>query len=82
MLPTVPNNRANESFLLKEYEILEVLYETVCGFYKKLTFEQPGVKAPGTANITTFFPAHNSAMFTLFAGESSNKSKLGILSPS
>lgn len=47
----------------------------------KFTFEQPGVNAPGTANNTTFLLAHKSAMFTLFAGESSYKSTLGILSP-
>lgn len=48
----------------------------------EITFEQPGVKHPGTPKTITFFPAHKSAMFTLFAGESSNKSALGILSPS
>lgn len=45
------------------------------------TFEQPGVYAPGTANKTTFLLAHKSAIFTLFAGESSYRSTLGILSP-
>lgn len=53
----------------------------VCVFFL-ITFEQPGVNAPGTANKITFLPAHSSAMFTLFAGESSNKSTLGTLSPS
>lgn len=46
------------------------------------TFEQPGVNAPGTAKRITFLPAHKSAIFTLFAGESSNRSADGILSPS
>lgn len=46
-----------------------------------LTFEHPGVKAPGTANKTTFLFALNAARFTLLAGESSNTSTLGILSP-
>lgn len=47
-----------------------------------LTLEHPGVKAPGTAKMMTFLPAHRSAMFTLLAGESSNKSMFGTLSPS
>lgn len=41
-----------------------------------------GVKAPGTANKMTFLLAVNSLMFILFAGESSNNSTDGILSPS
>lgn len=46
-----------------------------------VTFEHPGVNAPGTAKMTTFLPAHKSAMFTRLAGESSYKSMLGTLSP-
>lgn len=45
------------------------------------TLEQPGVKAPGTANKTTFLPAARFAILTLLAGVSSNKSTDGILSP-
>lgn len=41
-----------------------------------------GVNAPGTANKIIFLFALNSAMLILFAGESSNSSTLGILSPS
>lgn len=48
----------------------------------QITFEHPGVKHPGTPKTITFLPAHKSEMFTLFAGESSNKSAFGILSPS
>ena len=35
------------------------------------TFEQPGVKAPGTANNTPFFPANNEATSTLSFGVAS-----------
>lgn len=45
------------------------------------TFEHPGVKAPGTAKITIFFPDAIFARFTLFAGESSKRSTAGSLSP-
>ena len=41
-----------------------------------------GVKAPGTANKTTFLLAVKSAILILLAGESSNNSTDGILSPS
>lgn len=33
------------------------------------TLEQPGVKAPGTANKTPVFPLNSSAMFTFSPGE-------------
>lgn len=46
-----------------------------------LTLEQPGVKAPGTAKITIFFPLASSARLTLFVGRSSKRSTLGIESP-
>lgn len=68
-----------------------MLYDFVCHVvlpsnmsYKNLdmhTLEQPGVKAPGTAKRITFLPAHKSATLTLLAGESSNKSIFGTLSP-
>lgn len=57
-------------------------FRSILVFILLLTFEQPGVNAPGTANKTTFLFAHNSAIFILLAGESSNKSTLGTLSPS
>jgi len=46
-----------------------------------LTFEQPGVNAPGTPKNITFLPFVSSAVFILLAGESSNKSTDGNLSP-
>ena len=41
--------------------------QNITTFYNNFqqTFEQPGVKAPGTANRTPFLPANNSAMLTL-----------------
>jgi len=45
------------------------------------TFEQPGVKAPGTAKTTPFLLANKSARLTLFAGDPSKSSTLGSLSP-
>lgn len=51
-------------------------------YFPSHTLEQPGVKAPGTANRTIFLPAHSSEMLILLAGESSKSSTLGILSPS
>jgi len=47
----------------------------------ELTFEQPGVNAPGTAKRMTVFPLHNSDKFTLLAGVFSNRSMLGTESP-
>lgn len=46
-----------------------------------LTFEHPGVKAPGTAKMINFFPAEIWAKLTLFVGLFSNKSTEGSLSP-
>lgn len=45
------------------------------------TLEHPGVKAPGTANNTTFFPSQSSLMFILLAGVFSYKSTFGMRSP-
>lgn len=45
------------------------------------TFEQPGVKAPGTPKIIIFLPAANEDMLTFSAGDASNRSTLGSLSP-
>jgi len=45
------------------------------------TFVQPGVKAPGTPKIITFFPFTASAMLTLSPGVPSNKSMLGSFAP-
>jgi hypothetical protein len=45
------------------------------------TLEQPGVNAPGTPNTTAFLLPISSAKFTLLAGEPSNNSTAGILSP-
>lgn len=47
----------------------------------KITFEHPGVKAPGTANTTIFLPVAIFARFTFFVGESSKRSIAGSLSP-
>lgn len=51
-------------------------------FSRILTFEQPGVKAPGTPKMISFLFADNFAKSTLFVGLSSNKLALGSLSPS
>ena len=46
-----------------------------------ITLEQPGVNAPGTANMTAFLLASNSDRFTLFPGVFSKSSTEGIESP-
>jgi len=46
-----------------------------------LTFEQPGVNAPGTAKSMTVFPLHSSERLTFVAGVFSYKSMLGTVSP-
>lgn len=49
--------------------------------FEKPTFEQPGVKAPGTANRTPFLLPKTSANVTLFVGEPSKSGVVGSLSP-
>lgn len=51
------------------------------GAYDKVTLEQPGVNAPGTAKSMTVLPLHNSDKLTLLAGVFSYKSTLGTESP-
>jgi hypothetical protein len=46
-----------------------------------LTLVQPGVNAPGTANMMPFLFANSSARFTLLAGVPSNSGTEGSLSP-
>lgn len=58
-----------------------VQYETKTDNGKQLTLEQPGVKAPGTANMSTLRPAHKSLVLTVLAGVSSYRSTLGNSSP-
>lgn len=57
--------------------------QNIITFYNNFqqTFEQPGVKAPGTANRTPFLPANNSAMLTLPFGVPSMTWTDGSLSP-
>jgi hypothetical protein len=47
----------------------------------EVTFEHPGVNAPGTPKIMIFFPLEASDKLTLFAGVFSYKSTVGRLSP-
>ena len=47
----------------------------------KCVFEQPGVNAPGTPNITTLPSLQTSARLTLSPGVPSNRSTLGTASP-
>lgn len=49
--------------------------------FENQTFEQPGVKAPGTANRTPFLLPKTSAKVTLFVGEPSKSGVVGSLSP-
>lgn len=58
-----------------------ILSEMNKDLFEKLTFEQVGVKAPGTPMRIPFFPAKSSWTLTLVAGESSNSSPAGNFDP-
>lgn len=65
---------------LHERKVLKIICKNQ-NILPLLTLEQPGVKAPGTPNMITFLLDVNSQVLILLAGESSNKSTDGILSP-
>ena len=70
-------------FLISLLLMLNSAKQNIITFYNNFqpTFEQPGVKAPGTANRTPFLPANNSAMLTLPFGVPSMTWTDGSLSP-
>lgn len=70
-------------FLILFLLMLNSAKQNIITFYNNFqqTFEQPGVKAPGTANRTPFLPANNSAMLTLPFGVPSITWTDGSLSP-
>lgn len=70
-------------FLISFLLMLNSAKQNIITFYNNFqqTFEQPGVKAPGTANRTPFLPANSSAMLTLPFGVPSITWTDGSLSP-
>jgi hypothetical protein len=80
----IPNNttsRPRRQLTVEQCSLVNNTSGNAMVLLKPFTLEQPGVKAPGTAKITTFFPLVRSEMFTLLVGVFSQSSTLGSLSP-
>ena len=80
---TKPKTRKNNG----NYEKISLIKHRQAIFGKsnqlpgKCVFEQPGVNAPGTPNITTLPSLQTSARLTLSPGVPSNRSPFGTASP-